>query len=49
VKPVSPGGPGSQDGTANGAGTNGAGANGHLGGTPAGAAAEDIPLDPDAT
>jgi sec-independent protein translocase protein TatB len=54
VKPVSPGGPGSHDGSANGAGTNGAGTNGaganaHLGGTPAAAAAEDIPLDPDAT
>jgi sec-independent protein translocase protein TatB len=42
VKPVSPGGPG--------AGENGAnGANGHVAGEPAGVAADEVPLDPDAT
>jgi sec-independent protein translocase protein TatB len=49
VKPVSPGGPGS----AAAAGENGAagnGANGRVAGAPAGAAAaDDVPLDPDAT
>jgi sec-independent protein translocase protein TatB len=42
VKPVSPGGPGSHA-----AGENGA--NGRVAGAPAGAAADEVPLDPDAT
>jgi sec-independent protein translocase protein TatB len=46
VKPVSPGGPGSRSA----AGENGTnGTNGRVAGTPAAAAADDVPLDPDAT
>lgn len=44
VKPVSPGGPGSRPAAADGNG-----ANGHVAGTPAAPAADEIPLDPDAT
>ncbi len=48
VKPVSPGGPGSSRATGENGANGSNGANGRVAGAPAGAA-DDVPLDPDAT